>query len=527
MTSENPNTKLFLHVTAGRLVVLAFLLGAAWLYGSHTFSDPKTVFRLSMVMGGGFFLAAVFLLWNQKRGAEEPLLWTQTAFDVLLAGLAVFWTGGSRSPLVFLFPIAIIAACLLGGKRHLTASAVLSTVCWALICWSGNDSFVSASETAHVFFINMAAFNTIALLGGILAQRLCRAEEKLSEARTDLQRMEEVHRHLANSIRSGLITVDEKGRITTLNTAAMEILQPGVTEIFGQPLKSVWPAGALSLERLQQGAETERMELRHECPEGDRKILGISVFEIRDEVERSFGYGIIFQDITRIKAEEERRRRMDRMATLGEIAAGLAHEIRNPLASLSGAAQFLQEGTLISHEGKRLLEIICRESARINELTETFLMYAIPEPSSVRQVSVREKVRAAIDILGNSREMPEADITIDVSESISLRVDPKQFEHVLINLLANAYNALPRRGGQISVLARRQNGSLLLSVSDNGSGIKEEHIDKIFHPFFTTFPDETGLGLSIVQRLVNDWHGEIAVKSERNRGTTFTLKIPV
>jgi two-component system sensor histidine kinase PilS (NtrC family) len=527
MPSKNSNGRLFYYITAGRLTILVLLLCSTYLLSRYFADAFGKVTELSIILGGAFLLTAVYTVWYKKRGLNKWLLYIQTVLDVILVNLAVFWTGGPESPLVFLYPVAILTACILGSQKEGTASTFLCTISYAVLFWFCEIPGDKLDDAIYIFFINMAAFNIIASLGIVLAKRLHYTEKKLSDTKVDLRRMEEIHRHLADSIQSGLITVDEKENITFFNQAAIEILGQKIINGYGQPLQEFWPTGTQLLEKFRGGGEGERQEVSHTDPHGSPGFLGISTFLLKGHQEQHLGYGIIFQNITEIKAREERLQRMDRLAALGEMAAGLAHEIRNPLASLSGAAQFLEETALLQPEERRLLEIISKESDRLNDITKSFLLYAKPEEKKIHNISLVEEIESVLSLMKQRKKLPEADVKIDVPANLQFEVDPSQFKQVLLNLLLNAYQALPHEDGRISIKGTTKGGDhLVLKISDNGTGIRPEDLSRVFNPFFTTRPDGTGLGLAIVHRLVHEWNGDITVDSEQGKGSTFTLHLP-
>lgn len=527
MPSKNSNGRLFYCITAGRLTILVLLLCSAYLLSRYFADVSGKVTRLSIVLGVAFFLTTIYIIWYKKKGLSKGLLYCQTLFDVILVNLAVFWTGGIESPLVFLYPIAILTACILGSQKEGAASTFLCTISYAALFWFGEIPGDKLNAALYIFFINMAAFNIIASLGIILVQRLRRAEKRLSDTNVDLCRMEEIHRHLADSIQSGLITVNEKGNITFFNQAAIKILGQKIINGYGQPLQKLWPTGTRLLENFRSGKESKRQEVSYTDPHCSSKILGISTFLLKGPQEQPLGYGIIFQDITEIKAREERLQRTDRLAALGEMAAGLAHEIRNPLASLSGAAQFLEESALLQPEEKKLLQIISRESDRLNDLTRSFLLYAKPEGKKIQNISLLEEIESVLSLMKQRKKLPEADIKVDVPADLQFEVDPSQFRQVFLNLLLNAYQALPHTDGKISIRGTAEKGDrLVLKISNNGTGIRPEDLSKVFNPFFSTRPDGTGLGLAIVHRLINEWNGDITVNSKQGKDTTFTLYLP-
>jgi two-component system sensor histidine kinase PilS (NtrC family) len=527
MLSKDSSGRLFYCITAGRLAILVLLLCSTYLLSGYFVDASGKLIRLSLVLGGAFLLTAIYIIWYKIRGLSKGLLYIQIFFDIILVNLAVFWTGGPESPLVFLYPIAILTACILGSQKEGALSTFLCTVSYAALFWLFEIPRDKLNDALYIFFITIAAFNIIAFLGIILAQRLHYTEKKLSDTNVDLRRMEEIHRHLADSIQSGLITVNEKENITFFNRAAIEILGQKIINGYGQPLQKFWPTGTQLLENFRSGGKEIRQEVSHTDSHSSSKILGISTFLLKGHQEQSLGYGIIFQDITEIKAREERLQRMDRLAALGEMAAGLAHEIRNPLASLSGAAQFLEESALLQPEERRLLQIISKESDRLNDITKSFLLYAKPEEKKIQNISLLEEIESVLSLMKQRKKFPKADIKIDVPANLQFEVDPSQFKQVFLNLLLNAYQALPHTDGKISIKGTAEEGDhLVLKISDNGNGIRPEDLSKVFNPFFSTRPDGTGLGLAIVHRLVHEWNGDITVDSEQGKGSTFTLYLP-
>ncbi len=527
MPSKNSNGRLFYCITAGRLTILVLLLCSTYLLPGYFADAFGKVTELSIILGGAFLLTAVYIVWYKKRGLNKWLLYIQTVLDVILVNLAVFWTGGPESPLVFLYPVAILTACILGSQKEGAISTFLCTISYAAFFWLCEIPEDKLDDAIYIFFITMAAFNIIAFLGIVLAKRLHYTEKKLSDTKVDLRRMEEIQRHLADSIQSGLITVDEKGNITFFNQAAIKILGQKIINGYGQPLQEFWPTGTQLLENFRSGGEGKRQEVSHTNPHGLPGFLGTSTFLLKGPQEQDLGYGIIFQDITEIKARKERLQRTDRLAALGEMAAGLAHEIRNPLASLSGAAQFLEESALLQPEERRLLQIIGKESDRLNDITKSFLLYAKPEEKKIQNISLVEEIESVLSLMKQRKKLPEADVKIDVPANLQFEVDPSQFKQVLLNLLLNAYQALPHKDGRISIKGTTKGGDhLVLKISDNGTGIRPEDLSKVFNPFFTTRPDGTGLGLAIVHRFVHEWNGDITVDSEQGKGSTFTLHLP-
>ena len=518
-------TRLFLSVTAGRLLIFALLVAAAAFFPGSFSASVQTNY-LSLLLGCAFLLTLVWIYWFQKRGLSDSLKSFQTVSDVLLASLAVYLTGGIDSRITFLYSIAIITSCLLGPGRMGALSALLSTLFYALVCILTSNHVTGMEEAAFTFFLNMGAFNTVALLALYLSKRLKTAEDRLQATAEDVHLLEEIQKHLANSLKSGLITVDVNGSVLYYNIAAQQILGKLVLNSYGKSIEEVLPGTEKLLATCYEefGAD-KRKEIEIET-EGGKAILGISCFQIRDNQGGVLGHGLIFQDITEIKAQEERLKLIDRLAALGEMAAGLAHEIRNPLASISGAAEFLNQSGLVMPEGQRLLSIIEKEAARLSDLTSSFLLYGRPERKLPQRIRLKAEISAALILLRQRKKLKQADVEIDIPEELEIQADGDMLRQVMINILLNAFQALPPKGGKITISAWKEGKDVCIEIRDNGSGITKESLKKIFNPFFTTKAEGTGLGLSIVHRIVTEFGGKINVDSTPEKGTSFLITLP-
>ncbi len=524
MTSTNSH-KLFLYITGGRLVLFSLILVASLAF-PRAFPSASAVTYMSMLLGAAFFFTALYVYWYRKRGLTSWLKNVQTALDVLLASVTVYLTGGVESPFTFLYSVAIVTACLLSPGRIGSLSAILSTMSYGLVSVLTWGSVGQENQAAFTFFLNMGAFNIVAVLAIYLTKRLGQLEERLSLTTKDVFMLEEIQRHLANSLKSGLITVDRKGRVLYYNIAAQEILGKIIENSYGCSLDTLIPGNSDVISRCQDDTSPEsRVELAIDV-NGEEKVLGLSCFAIKDNEGVFLGHGLIFQDITKIKARQEKLQLIDRLAALGEMAAGLAHEIRNPLASISGAAEFLGQSDLVVAEGKRLVEIIQKETERLNRLTGSFLLYGRPEKKKAENILVKDELSSILILLQQRRHIAKAEIQMDIQEGLTITADPHMFRQVMLNLLLNAFQALPQEGGSIRLAGRNSGSEICIQVEDNGDGIDKGALKKIFDPFYTTKPEGTGLGLSIVHRIMIELGGQVSVQSEKGKGTVFHLSFP-
>lgn len=524
MDSKTLAARQFLWILAGRFVLILVLFSGAYFLSS----GPVEAFdgwHFALVVAGIIIATLLSLLWRVLGIFEQGLVMTQAFLDAGIIGLAVYWSGGITSPFSYLYPPVIISACFLDGRRGGTLALILSTASYALACWAAPQPAIPLRELLFTFFVNMAAFAAVASLGILLARRIHETESRLAATEEDLKRIEKLHRHLANSLKSGLLTIDERGTVLSCNTAAHQLLGKASKDIIGQHIESAWPGSGEVVARLSRNEEVERLEL----PFGEgsaRRCFGISAFPLLDDRSGVLGHGIIFQDITQAKEEEARKERIARLAALGEMAAGLAHEIRNPLASISGASQLLSEAELVLPGGEDLLAIILRETGHLNDLTHSFLLYARPETRSHESFELDGLIKAIIDGMRRREDLPRASITVEIPPGLRCNGDRLRFRQIIENLLANAHQALAPEGGRISVTGKIEAGSLVLTVEDTGKGIPEEDLPKVFNPFFTSRPEGTGLGLAIVHQLTTAMGGDIAITSKEGQGTRCTLTIP-
>ena len=402
------------------------------------------------------------------------------------------------------------------------------------------------AQSNYVFFliaVNTAGFFLVALLSSYLAEQIRSKEEELKARLVDYSQLEQLYKHIVQNVPSGLITVDGEGRVTSFNRTAEEITGYRLEDVYQKEIGGILP-GILDLSRsagkaMEQGWEKlrfSRWETKFEKKGGASLTLGFSGSPLKDSEGQEIGSILIFQDLTQLREMEEELKRRERLAALGALAAGMAHEIRNPLASISGSIEIMKEETGESSAHNRLMDIVLREVACLNSLVADFLLFARPAPPGKDLVSLNDLVEEIIMLFGNSADCsPRIRLVRNFQEPVALRADPQQIKQVIWNLLINAAQAMPE-GGDLTVELRRrlpildradQPPQCEISISDTGDGIGESDVGKIFDPFFTTKENGTGLGLSIVHRIVENYGGKVWVRSQLGRGTTFTIYLPV
>lgn len=516
-------------IMGGRVLFLALISLVAGVFSDLFPVSTPWYFSPVAIVVAVTCLNACYVLWMRTGKFLFVLRTLQIIADVSIAFVTVWLTGQLSSPFLFFYPVAIIVACFMDGRRGGTISAILSTFVFSASLFLDMKGLIFKENNLFLYFLNVLAFNLTAIIGFMLSARITLAESELSKVSSALQRVETIQRHLAQSLVSGFIALDQYGVILTVNPAGRDILGfQKETFLVGSHIAAILPEIAKHIQVSCEGSKPcTRMEIEYDLPDGQKKSIGISAFYLKDEHDKHLGLGIIFQDLTEAKKKQEQMQRMDRLASLGEMAAGLAHELRTPVSSILGAAQFIEEQGMISEDGEGLIRIISRESQRLKLLTESILQYARPEKGKDEVFNLKEEIENTIALLTKKKDIANAVLDVVIPDELRLKLPLVQFRQVLFNLLQNAYQAIPDdRQGLISIEAFVEDGGVRIDVKDNGKGINSKDMKHIFDPFFTTRADGTGLGLSIVSRLVETWGGEITCQSTPHIGAHFSIFLP-
>jgi two-component system sensor histidine kinase PilS (NtrC family) len=370
--------------------------------------------------------------------------------------------------------------------------------------------------------LNISAFLLAGALASFLAEQLQGARIELREREKRLSELEATFSAVVQSISSGIVTVDEQGLITYLNPAGEQIFGASDAEVRGLRLRERLPALSPALE-APLPAGRQRNEAIVAGPDGRDRTLGWAVGRLNEH--GAAGWVIVFQDLTDFRRMEEAVRRSDRLAVVGGLAAGLAHEIRNPLAAMCGSVELLGGAAGLAENERQLLQIVRDEGKRLEGLVGDFLSFAKPASPQLGTVDGHDLVVETAELFRADAERRGLALAVDAERGIALRADGSQMRQVLWNLLGNAADATPP-GGRIAVTLLRKGAEAVLTVMDSGAGIAREDLARIFDPFFTTKERGTGLGLAIVHRVVEAHGGRIAVRSEQGRGSTFAITLP-
>lgn len=502
-----------------------------------------------LILSGGFqYLYAAIVLsygWLLLRyavwGTRElplPCFVAQALVDVAFVSLIVFATGLYDSVFAFMYIVIILLGSLEMFMKGAMLWAALSSACYVALLYlqmtgavvppGGQEAPLVLSAILRPSLTNSIGFLLTGVLSGLLGEDIRRTRIRMHEREGVLQKLETFHKYVVENIPSGILTVDPQGRVSLINDTACAILAVDKEAVAGRPVDEVLEGITLEISRAD--SRLPRPELLFRRADGTEIFLGFSSSPMKDGEGNVIGNVVIFQDLTPVKHMEERVRIADRLAVVGEMAAGLAHEIRNPLASIAGSSQMLHELPEMPEMSRALLDIIGRESRRLNNLISDFLAYTGPSLRNVAVVDMRRLIQEIVEAV-RTGEGRDAGVGVETTDFASLHVDgdAELLRQVLWNLVRNAVHATPRGGRVLLGLFRQVRHNepyVVTSVSDTGTGIDPAILGKIFNPFFTSKEGGTGLGLSISQRIVQFHRGFIEVRSVPGQGSTFSVFLP-
>jgi two-component system sensor histidine kinase PilS (NtrC family) len=523
----------------GRLftALLLFVVGAFW----HRAVDSNQSLTKSLVLlsiAAGLTIAySLILRLSQNIVAQARF---QIAIDTLLVTWLVWNSDVIQSPYIALYIVVIAVSSLFLGPRDAIVTSVgcafAFTACSLILTGMGQSRPTrliegSISQTVQAVGLFDVAFLVVGLLSARLAERQSKSDVRLLAATKSLADLRALHERIVESIRSGVVTTDLEGRIYTFNAAAEEItgyeekaVRGEDASIFFGEMKDHIKMSFLARETGETSPRFETDCLTHD---GLRLRLGFSIVPLFSETNETTGMVITFQDLTQVRTLEETSRRQDRLAAIGRMAASIAHEIRNPLAAMRGSIQMLHSEMNGDSAQTELMEIILRESDRLNRIITDFLSYARPRSLTQSRVEVGELVHHTFTLLRHSPEIqPSQQLVEDLpDEPLMADADEGQLKQVFWNLARNALQAMPAGGTLTAKLEEHPNNRMRISFSDTGRGMTPDQVEHLFEPFSST-TGGTGLGLSIVYQIIREHGGTINVRSREGQGTTITIELP-
>ncbi|MGB8597147.1 MAG: ATP-binding protein [Candidatus Sulfotelmatobacter sp.] len=512
-----------------RILILTFLL-AIQLAVAHLAPTPLPlrlfVSTILLWFALSIFYALLLSLWQDHR-LQASL---QVLTDLILVSLVVHETGGWDSSLNFLYPLVIIVASILLPRVWAHLVAALAFILYGTVLELNYYGVVKTYCTTHpelktlqaIIFVNLFAYLAVAYLAGLLATKLRQARVQLKRASGALENLQILHENIIQSISSGLITTSLDGHITLVNSAAQKLLERTPGQLLGTPVNKLFLDALPNTESQQAHAE-----VRFDAANAFRKTLRVRVATLNVPERGTLGYVYAFDDLTEIRRLEREVRMQDRLAAVGRLAAAIAHEIRNPLTSIAGSVSMLSGIPEMSAEHRQLLDIVTRESQRLNGIITDFLAYSRGKQYRFEKADLVPLLEDTLTLMRHRMAAENTGIVIEsrfsVREAWSL-ADGDKIKQVFWNFAENAVRAM-RNGGTLQVSIERLGDDWQVSFADTGTGMTPQQTEKIFEPFQSNFEGGTGLGLAVVYQIVQAHEGKVWARSKPGQGTTFVLRL--
>jgi two-component system sensor histidine kinase PilS (NtrC family) len=482
----------------------------------------------SGIIATTYLSSIVFGVLLRRDFAPRRVARPMQATDLVITSLLVYVTGGAQSPYTFLYALSIVSAGALSYRRGavvVTIASLAATTVVSLLAWTHAIALPmsaqahpwdqSTTDLVRAVGINYAAMIGVGALSFIFGDQLQKGAETLATTRKAVADLYTLHQDIVRSLASGLITIAPDGTVLSANTAASEILRKPPSSMLGQPIEAILP-----------GLSTEGRADLEVTAGGQGVTIGATVSPLRDVRDHVIGRVVNFQDLTELRRLEQQQQRSARLVTVGHLAAGIAHEIRNPLASISGSIELLRQAPQTSEDDRTLMNIVHREINRLNVLIGDLLDYANPRPRQTVDFDLAVLVEEVLQVARGDQAFSTVEITSELARPLPIHADPAKLRQVVWNLVRNAADAADAGGKHVKVTARADAEGPMISVADDGPGIPPEQLAKIFDPFFTTKSKGTGLGLATCYAIVVEHGGRIDAESEAGKGTTMVVRLP-
>ncbi len=478
-------------------------------------------------LGVGYALTLAYAWVLPRVGDLDAFARLQTATDITLSAVVVQMSGGVDSGFAFLYLLAVLGAAIMGNRAQILAAAgvclliygIMSTLELTGIAVPMGPRGQAPQLDPRELWATVA--RTVAALGGVTALSSF-LNTQLASSTLQIGSLRALNENIVRSLNSGLITTDERGEVMYLNPTAGQLLKVDELEV-GRPLEQLMPGISAAIDT--RDALGSRHDLEFTLGDGTRRHLGLSLAALMDGSGQRVGTIVNFQDVTQLHDLALEVRRNERLAAIGGLAASVAHEIRNPLAAISGSAELLA-GSDLSSDDARLLDVVVRESARLNELVTDLLAFTRPKQPSPVDLDLETVATEVRDSF--AADPTNAKITVEISAEEGahmVHADPSQLSQVLWNLLRNAAEAM-NGGGSIEIGVFRRGQRIAVSVRDDGPGMPLEVLERAFDPFFTTKETGTGFGLAVAHRVMEEHQGELRAESRPGQGATLTVLLP-
>lgn len=535
VSSNDPSKKRLIWFLFYRILILTIFLGCTIIYHLRIYinNPPLTLPLLYILVVACYLegiLSAIILpkVDNLKLFTQSQIVW-----DIFIASSLIYLTGGIESHFSFLFILIIFSSSMFFNRKEIFITASASSILYGslldlqyygylpLVKGLPFPKEINGRDVFYAVIINCTAFLLTAFLSSTLTEKLRKSEQALEKQHIDYEELEKLNQTILANINSGLMIVNSNGHIRSFNESANKITGYTLEDVYDKRVENIFPNMNVFLDN--EFNKINRGECTFIDSKGGVRILGFASTLVHEHQEKNECMLITFQDLTHLKDVEDQLKRADRLAALGRLAAGMAHEIRNPLTSIAGPIQLLIDSGYISEEDRKLMKIVVKESKRLNTLLSDFLSFAQPNPLQKAEVDVSALLDELTNLVKENSNFSNIKINCEYQNGIIMNIDRDQFHQAIWNLIMNAIEAMESNGILSLGISPNNRG---IFIEDMGLGISEDIRDKIFEPFFTTKNFHTGLGLAIVYSIVERHGGEIRVISDNQGKTRFSINLP-
>jgi two-component system sensor histidine kinase PilS (NtrC family) len=533
-----------------RVVFVTLLLGASvfiQIRQTRTyFGDIQTAHYALIVTI--YFLSFVYVILLKRLKSLIRLAYAQLLVDTFLVTAIIYSTGGIESIFSFLYILTIIYGSIILYRSGGMIIASMSSILYALMVGLHYYGVISPegigpsqstpyqeANLVYTVLANVAAFYLVAFLSSYASEQARKSRVELKAKQEDIVKLEALNEWIVRSITSGLITLDDKEKIISFNPAAEEIFHISGESAIGKRAGEVLPSVMKQVQKRLSGTDRDPdgfIDSSYQRPDGERLFLRCSVSPLHLPGGSHGGHILFLQDLTAMKQIEEEMRKVEGLAMVGELAAGIAHEIRNPMASISGSIQMLKETLEADSMNSRLMDIILREVSRLNSLVNDFLLFARPKQAKIESFDLNQVILESLELIKNSGKwVDRIEVHSRFPQSLRVESDPQQVRQVLWNLFLNAIEAMPH-GGSLYVRTEVENSpevhgsgpkTARVTIRDTGRGFSDEALQHLFTPFFTTKDGGSGLGLATVKRIVEGLRGHVYGNNHAEGGAEITV----
>lgn len=534
-----------------RVGIVTFLLGVAAfieVLGMESLSEISASTLFNTIVQT-YILSIVYIFIMKSLPRLTPNIYIQSFCDVLLITEMIYATGGIHSIYSVFYPLVIIYTVLFLGRNGGVIVASIAAIFYGVFAdlefygviypffsipvpdQQQNAGFVFTRIITHVL-----SFYLIAFLASFVVEQEKKTRTLLAEKQTAFDQLDLLHRSIIESIDTGILTINLNGRIKSINRAATEITGLTLTDVENKEFSNVFK-NCPSLMDIQDTNHAEpiartRFEMFFCNSKGHQLILGGSVSLLRDSRGVTIGRIIIFQDLTMINEMKESLEKSRRLALIGEMAAALAHEIRNPLASISGCIQMIKQDLPSDEHNEKLMQIVMRGKDQLENFLKDFLLMARPALGTKEMIDVRDIIK---DVLESIRYVDDWHEPLRVvfnfaDYPLNIHANKTEIRQVIWNIILNAVQAMPD-GGMLTIEASNvqtdAQGGVEICISDTGCGMTEQVLESVFQPFYTNRELGTGLGLAVVNRILEGYQGKIHIQSRPAEGTHCRVWLPI